>query len=236
MHTSTSTIRRAPIVLTVLLPIVMLAMPTIPAWADAADPAPIHMASSVRSFPKHLVPHRSFSEAVSTDVDGSWGGIETLDVPHTESPEEQATRIQAEQARQSEAASRAEPRTPVISAPTTGDKEKPASDTAAALVSYALQYQGAPYVYGGNTPAGWDCSGFTQYVYARFGIQLPHPSGMQATVGTPVTDQQPGDLMANAGHAGIYIGNGLMIHAMNPVDGTKVTAVMPGMGYYRLLG
>ncbi len=43
-------------------------------------------------------------------------------------------------------------------------------------------------------------------------------------------------LMANAGHAGIYIGNGLMIHAMNPVDGTKVTAVMPGMGYYRLLG
>lgn len=196
----------------------MLAMPTIPAWADAADPAPIHMASSVRSFPKHLVPHRSFSEAVSTDVDGSWGGIETLDVPHTESPEEQATRIQAEQARQSEAASRAEPRTPVISAPTTGDKEKPASDTAAALVSYALQYQGAPYV------------------YARFGIQLPHPSGMQATVGTPVTDPQPGDLMANAGHAGIYIGNGLMIHAMNPVDGTKVTAVMPGMGYYRLLG
>lgn len=75
-----------------------------------------------------------------------------------------------------------------------------------------------------------------QYVYARFGIQLPHPSGMQATVGTPVTDPQPGDLMANAGHAGIYIGNGLMIHAMNPVDGTKVTAVMPGMGYYRLLG
>lgn len=145
MHTSTSTIRRAPIVLTVLLPIVMLAMPTIPAWADAADPAPIHMASSVRSFPKHLVPHRSFSEAVSTDVDGSWGGIETLDVPHTESPEEQATRIQAEQARQSEAASRAGSRTPAatpaISTPTTGDKERPDSDTAAALVSYALQYQ-----------------------------------------------------------------------------------------------
>lgn len=197
----------------------MLAMPTIPAWAADADPALISMAS-VRSFPKHPDPHRSFSEAVSTDVDGSWGGIETLDVPHTESPEEQATRIQAEQARQSEAASRAEPRTPAVSAPTTGDKEKPASDTAAALVSYALQYQGAPYVYGGNTPAGWDCSGFTQFVYARFGIQLP----------------QPGDLMANAGHAGIYIGNGLMIHAMNPVDGTKVTAVMPGMGYYRLLG
>lgn len=131
----------------------MLAMPTIPAWADAADPAPIHMASSVRSFPKHLVPHRSFSEAVSTDVDGSWGGIETLDVPHTESPEEQATRIQAEQARQSEAASRAEPRTPAVSAQTTGDKEKPASDTAAALVSYALQYQGAPSFLSEGTPS-----------------------------------------------------------------------------------
>lgn len=140
MNTSTSTIKRAPIILTFLLPIVMLAMPTIPAWAAGSDSAPISMAS-VRSFPKRPIPHRSFSEAVSTDVDGSWGGIETLDVPHTESPEEQATRIQAEQARQSEAASRAEPRTPVISAPTTGDKEKPASDTAAALVSYALQYQ-----------------------------------------------------------------------------------------------
>lgn len=127
MNTSTSTIKRAPIILTFLLPIVMLAMPTIPAWAAGSDSAPISMAS-VRSFPKRPIPHRSFSEAVSTDVDGSWGGIETLDVPHTESPEEQATRIQAEQARQSEAASRAEPRTPAatpaISTPTTGDKER----------------------------------------------------------------------------------------------------------------
>lgn len=105
MNTSTSTIKRAPVILTVLLSIVMLATPMIPAWAADADPAPTHMASSARSFPKHPDPHRSFTEAVSTDVDGSWGGIETLDVPHTESPEEQATRIQAEQARQSEAAS-----------------------------------------------------------------------------------------------------------------------------------
>lgn len=59
MHTSTSTIRRAPVILTVLLPIAMLAMPTIPAWAADADPAPTHMASSARSFPKHPVPHRS---------------------------------------------------------------------------------------------------------------------------------------------------------------------------------
>lgn len=151
----------------------MLAMPTIPAWADAADPAPIHMASSVRSFPKHLVPHRSFSEAVSTDVDGSWGGIETLDVPHAESPEEQATRIQAEQARQSEAASRAEPRTPAVSAPTTGDKEKPASDTAAALVSYALQYQGAPYVYGGQYACRLGLQWFHQFPGGVPGISMP---------------------------------------------------------------
>lgn len=240
MNTSTSITRCVPVILTIPLLAVALAIPATPVWAADSDPVPTPMASSVRSFPKHQIQHRSFEEAVSTGVDGSWGGIETLDVPHTENPAERAARIQTEQARRSEAASRAEPRTPAatpaLSAPTSDDGRKPVSDTASALVSYALQYQGAPYVYGGNTPAGWDCSGFTQYVYARFGIQLPHPSGMQAMVGTPVTDPQPGDLMANAGHAGIYIGNGLMIHAMNPVDGTKVTAVMPGMGYYRLFG
>ena len=127
MNTSTSTIKRAPIILTFLLPIVMLAMPTIPAWAAGSDSAPISMAS-VRSFPKRPIPHRSFSEAVSTDVDGSWGGIETLDVPHTESPEEQATRIQAEQ-RDSRRPRHAPNHAHRSYRATTGDKEKPASDT-----------------------------------------------------------------------------------------------------------
>lgn len=67
MNTSTSTIRRAPVILTVLLPIVMLAMPTIPAWAADADPALISMAS-VRSFPKHPVPHRSFTPAYTSQT------------------------------------------------------------------------------------------------------------------------------------------------------------------------
>ena len=87
----------------------------------------------------------------------------------------------------------------------------------------ANQFVGkVPYVSGGNTPSGWDCSGFVQYVYGQMGVSLPHYSGAQATVGRAVgslADAQPGDIIANAQHAAIYVGNGMVINSQ--LNGTR---------------
>ncbi|MGM0385226.1 MAG: C40 family peptidase [Actinomycetota bacterium] len=86
------------------------------------------------------------------------------------------------------------------------------------MVAYARQFIGVPYVYGGTTPAGFDCSGFTQYVYGHFGIYLPRSSDAQGTVGVKIAQSQaqPGDLLWWPGHVGIYTGNGNHIAARNP--------------------
>ncbi|MBU3160404.1 C40 family peptidase [Clostridium frigoris] len=87
-----------------------------------------------------------------------------------------------------------------------------------ALLSYASQFLGIPYVWGGTSPSGFDCSGFTQYVFAHFGVNLPRVSEDQQNVGTKISrgDLQPGDLVffgSPAHHVGIYVGNGNMINA-----------------------
>lgn len=113
----------------------------------------------------------------------------------------------------------------------------PTNASAEALAAYATQFVGAPYAEGGNTPSGWDCSGFVQYVFAQFGISLPHYSGGQAAVGTAVAslaDARPGDIVANAGHAAIYIGNGLVVNALNPADGTQITGLGVFSGSYSI--
>ncbi len=86
----------------------------------------------------------------------------------------------------------------------------------------ASQYQGVPYVYGGATPAGFDCSGFVMYVFAQFGISLPHSSTGQGAAGTRISieDAQPGDLVIMSGHDGFYAGNGNILHA--PYEGASV--------------
>jgi len=92
----------------------------------------------------------------------------------------------------------------------------------ASLYSVAQQYLGVPYVYGGATPAGFDCSGLVQYVYAQFGISLPHSSSAQGAAGTQIPESQavPGDLVVMDGHIGFYAGNGQILHA--PYEGTSV--------------
>lgn len=86
------------------------------------------------------------------------------------------------------------------------------------VFSVALQYQGVPYVYGGATPAGFDCSGFVKYVYAQFGISMPHSSTAQGNMGTriSVADAVPGDLVVSDGHIGFYAGNNMILHASRP--------------------
>jgi cell wall-associated NlpC family hydrolase len=87
-----------------------------------------------------------------------------------------------------------------------------------AVFETALQYQGTPYVFGGSTPSGFDCSGFVMYVYAKFGISLPHSVSGQAAAGTriPLSEARPGDLVIMSGHDGFYAGNGMILDAPRP--------------------
>ncbi|MDH5151854.1 C40 family peptidase [Kocuria palustris] len=102
-----------------------------------------------------------------------------------------------------------------------------ASASTSGVTGTATSYQGAGYVWGGTTPSGWDCSGFVQYVYAQNGIDLPRTAAAQGAAGTPTSNPQPGDLVIQNGgsHVGIYLGNGQMISALNPSQGTQVHAV-----------
>jgi cell wall-associated NlpC family hydrolase len=97
------------------------------------------------------------------------------------------------------------------------------------VVGIAMRYLGTPYVWGGSSPGGFDCSGLVAYVYAQVGVSLPHYTGAQWNVGVPVSrgDLQPGDLVFfdGLGHVGIYIGGGQFIHAPHTGDVVKISSL-----------
>jgi cell wall-associated NlpC family hydrolase len=96
-------------------------------------------------------------------------------------------------------------------------------------VGIAMQYLGVPYVWGGASPSGFDCSGFVMFVYAQLGVSLPHHAASQFNYGTPVSIDQlePGDLVFfdGLGHEGIYIGGGQFIHAPHTGDVVKISSL-----------
>ena len=107
---------------------------------------------------------------------------------------------------------------------------------AGGLVGTAMEGVGTGYVWGGTSFGAWDCSGFTGWVYAQNGIDIPRTSSQQIAAATPTSNPQPGDLVSQNGgnHIGIYIGGGKMVSALNPTQGTFVHSVnaMPVDGYY----
>ncbi|HYM64175.1 MAG TPA: NlpC/P60 family protein [Gaiellaceae bacterium] len=122
---------------------------------------------------------------------------------------------------------------------TTGSGAEPAADGASGstpppatyggVVGIAMQYLGVPYVWGGASPSGFDCSGFIMYVYAKVGVSLPHNAAMQYGYGSPVSrDQlQAGDLVFfdGLGHNGLYIGGGSFIHSPHTGDVVKISSL-----------
>lgn len=109
------------------------------------------------------------------------------------------------------------------------------SASGSAVVAYANQFIGYPYVYGGTSPSGFDCSGFTSYVYRHFGVSLNRTAAAQASNGISVSKSnlQPGDLLffcSPINHVGIYIGGGRMVHAANKTRGVTTDTI--NSGYY----
>ncbi|MCU6763248.1 Probable endopeptidase cgR_2070 precursor [uncultured Roseburia sp.] len=105
--------------------------------------------------------------------------------------------------------------------------EKKQASAGSAVASYAGQFVGNPYVWGGTSLTnGADCSGFVMSVYAHFGVSLPHSSSALRGVGRSVSlsEIQPGDIVCYSGHVGIYAGNNTLVHASNKKDGIKYTS------------
>jgi peptidoglycan DL-endopeptidase CwlO len=116
----------------------------------------------------------------------------------------------------------------------------PSNGSGSAVVSAAYQYLGVPYVWGGTTPSGFDCSGFTSYVYRQMGISIPRTARQQQNFGTKVSLSalQPGDLVfwgSPAYHVGIYIGGGSYIHAPTTGDVVRVATLKGATSATRVL-
>lgn len=142
---------------------------------------------------------------------------------YAESKEEEIARLAREEAARL-AAEKA------ISSPKSTDRKyaPPAGMSGADVATYACQFVGNPYVYGGvSLTNGADCSGFVMSVYKQFGVSLPHSSRALRNSGYGVSssDMKPGDIICYSGHVGIYIGNGQIVHASNRRDGIKISNV-----------
>ncbi len=103
----------------------------------------------------------------------------------------------------------------------------------AAAASIALRYLGVPYVYGGASPSGFDCSGLVMYVYAQLGISLPHYTVAQWNATQPVSSPAPGDLVFfnGLGHVGIYLGGGRFVNAPHTGSVVRIDSISSFGGY-----
>lgn len=125
-----------------------------------------------------------------------------------------------------------------------GTSSAPVSaEKAQEIINYAKQFMGIKYVFGGASPSGFDCSGYTMYVFSKFGIDLPHSAKSQADIGSPVSKSNlmPGDLVffetykPGISHVGIYIGNGNFLEASSS-RGIAITSLSSSYYKNRYLG
>ncbi|WP_052404892.1 C40 family peptidase [Bacillus rubiinfantis] len=149
---------------------------------------------------------------------------------------EQQAQQESQTATQSESQQQDQQSSPKADKPEKSKPSAPAlpadASKASRVIAYAKQFRGVPYRWGGTTPSGFDCSGFTQYVFRSVGVSLPRVSRAQQNYGTkiPLSQVQPGDLIFRgnpAHHVGIYIGGGQYIHAPQTGDVVKIAPFNP---------
>lgn len=221
VSTASSKATAAPALLTTTAPAFTAEKPAAPAVAAAPS----------------VVAPQSSTPAVATTV--GVVGVTAVEKPAPPPPPPvvAATRASTTQA------SRSTTRTATATAPRAASTaEAPAAPVRASVgggvLDIAAAYSGIPYVYGGSTPAGFDCSGFTQYVYAHAGISIPRTATAQLNAATIVSNPQPGDLVFTvsggiATHVGIYTGPGMMIDSPRTGKATSERAIFSGNVYGR---
>ena len=158
-------------------------------------------------------------------IQNSEGQTEEEAFCYAESRQEEEERLAREAAEAAAAAKEREEAERQAREAAAAEAAQAASSTGQAIVDYACQFIGNPYVWGGTSLTnGADCSGFVQSVYAHFGISLPRTTWDQEHVGTGISYDQalPGDLILYEGHVGIYMGDGQIVNAINPSKGIGV--------------
>lgn len=192
---------------------------TIAIPAYAFNPQTSNQASFGTSAIDTLKMTHSQSVSVSNAVSGPVTAVDTFSATTEQQLAEQKAAAAAAAARAA-AAKQMEAYGAAYNGPSAADylKNPPYPNFSLAQVfNVAKQYIGTPYVYGGDTPAGFDCSGYVMFVYAQFGISLPHSAAAQGAMGTRISiqDAQPGDvvIMLGGAHDGFYAGNGNIMDA-----------------------
>ena len=202
-----------------------------PALAEAPK-APVALASSVTVAPAVVAP--AATAPVAVEVVGV-AGVKAVAKPK---PKPRPAPVVETESRSSSTTASRSSRTSSSSSSKSVTQKATTSNvpqSASGVVNIARGLLGIPYVYGGSTPAGFDCSGFTQYVFGKAGISIPRTASAQQRAATRVSSPKPGDLVffgSPAWHVGIYTGNGKMIDSPRSGKSTSERSVFSGVSGY----